>query len=57
VPKAALDHDVCFQEGEYEPQNLAVPNAASHAIHQHVMIDGVEGSGHRLPITVIFQIR
>ena len=42
MPKAAFDHDVGFQEGENEPQNLAVLDAALHPIHQHVMIDGVE---------------
>jgi hypothetical protein len=57
MPAVALDHDVGFQEGEHEPQDLAIPDAAAHPIHQHMMIDGVEGSGGRLPITVIFRIR
>ncbi len=42
--KVAFDHDVGFQEGEHEPQDLAVLNAASDPIHQHVMIDGVEAT-------------
>ena len=55
--KFAFDHDVGFQEGEDEPQDLTVPNAASNPIHQHVMIDGVEGSGHTLPIAMMFQLQ
>ncbi len=49
MPTIALDHDVGLQEGEHEPQDLAVPDAAAHPLHQHVMIDGVEGSLDRLP--------
>ena len=42
MPTVALDHDVGLQEGEHEPQDLAVPDAAAHPVHQHVMIDSVE---------------
>ena len=42
MPKAALDHDVGFQEGENEPQDLAILDAATYALHQHMVIDGVE---------------
>src|SRR6476646_7694557 len=34
-----------------------VPDATTYAFQEQPMMDGVEGSGHRLPITVIFQIR
>ena len=44
MPAVALDHDVGFQEGEHEPQDLAIPDAAAHPIHQHMMIDGVEAA-------------
>jgi site-specific DNA recombinase len=54
VPKAAFDHDVGLQESEDEPQDLVVLDSASYPIHQHVMINGIEGSDHRLPITTIF---
>jgi hypothetical protein len=44
MPKTAFDHDVGFQEGEDEPQDLVILDAASNPIHQHVMIDGVEAA-------------
>jgi hypothetical protein len=44
MPSRAFDHDVGFQEGEHKPQDLAIPDAAAHALHQHVMIDGVEAA-------------
>jgi hypothetical protein len=42
MPKAAFNHDVSFQKGEDEPQDLAILDAVSHPFHQHVMIDGIE---------------
>jgi hypothetical protein len=44
MSKTAFDHNVGFQEGEDEPPDLTVLDAASNPIHQHVMIDGVEAT-------------
>src|SRR5262249_34624118 len=44
MPKAAFDHDIGFQEGEHEPQDFVILDAASNSIHQHVMIDGIEAT-------------
>jgi site-specific DNA recombinase len=40
-----------------QPQHLPVDDAPGHRLHQLPVRDAVEGSGHRLPITVTFQIR
>ena len=44
MPTVAFDHDVGLQEGENEPQDLPVPDAATHPLHQHMMIDGIEAA-------------
>ncbi|MDH2348165.1 hypothetical protein [Bradyrhizobium sp. SSUT77] len=41
----------------YEPQDAKIGDPVRHHLQQPLVVDRVEGSGHRLPITVIFQIR
>ncbi|WP_247321077.1 recombinase family protein [Bradyrhizobium sp. 141] len=52
---AALQN-VSPQPQLYEPQD-GIGDPVRHYSQQPLVVDRVEGSGHRLPITVIFQIR
>lgn len=40
-----------------EPLDARIGDPVRHHPRQPLVVDRVEGSGHRLPITVIFQIR
>ena len=55
IPSPFLDRRL--QPQLDQPQHGTIRDAASHRLEEVAVRNRIEGSGHRLPITVIFQIR
>src|SRR5271166_901619 len=55
-PLAALE-DACLQPTLDQAKHPGVGDPVRQHPHQPSVVDGIEGSGHRLPIVVMFRIR
>jgi len=53
----AARHDPAVQIGPDQPDDAGVPDRFPKAVDEDVVVDPIEGNGHRLPVTVIFRYR